>query len=68
MKCPYCGCQQFYFKDPSDDFMAYEFECESDEISFPPDIDESERPELKEDTHIYCDRCAWNGPFSEIKR
>ena len=67
MKCPYCGCPHFYFKDPSDDFMAYAFDCESGEICFSKDDDESERPALKDDMQIYCDRCAWNGKLSEIK-
>ena len=68
MKCPYCGYQRFYIKDSTDEFEAFEFGCESGEVCFDPDLDEEQLPDIYDDTQIYCDQCAWNGKFQEIKK
>lgn len=62
MKCPVCGCDKFYVKNPDDEYEIYEFECKGDEVVF---IDEA--CELCEDTHTYCDQCAWHGDYSALK-
>ena len=67
MKCPLCRYQRFYLKDPDDEYETYGFSCESGDICFDPELNESEIPELSDDTHIYCDNCAWNGTLSQIK-
>ena len=67
MECPFCKCQKFYIKDENDEFETYEFDCESGEVCFDPDIDSADTPELSDDSHIYCNQCAWNGRYSEIK-
>ena len=41
MKCPKCGCEKFYIKDPDDEYETYEFEGRDGEICFDPDVDES---------------------------
>ncbi len=67
MKCPFCGCEKFYIKDADDEFETYGFDCSSGDVCFDPEIDASDIPELGDDSHIYCDKCAWNGRFAEIK-
>jgi hypothetical protein len=67
MKCPFCGCQSFYLKDPDDEYETYEFDVEKDEVNFNRGANESDMPELGEKTRCYCNQCAWNGNFGELK-
>lgn len=66
MECPVCKCQKFYIKDEDDEFETYEFDCESGEVCFDADIDSE--PELCEDSHVFCNQCAWNGKYEGIKK
>ena len=34
MKCPICGCEKFYLKDPDDEYETYEFELSDGEVAF----------------------------------
>jgi hypothetical protein len=67
MKCPFCGCQSFYLKDPDDEYETYEFDLEKGEVNFHSEVNESDAPELREKTRCYCNQCAWNGNFGELK-
>jgi hypothetical protein len=67
MKCPFCGCQSFYLKDPEDEYETYDFDVEKGTVTFKPEVDESDVPELQEETQCYCNQCAWNGKFEELK-
>jgi len=67
MKCPVCGCEKFYVKDPDDEFDCYAFECKEGEICFEPDVDPSEAPGVEDDTETYCNRCAWHDKFRTLK-
>ena len=67
MKCPFCGCQSFYLKDPDDEYETYDFGVEKDAVKFSPEVNESDVPELQEETQCYCNQCAWNGKFGELK-
>jgi len=42
MKCPFCGCQSFYLKDPDDEYETYEFDLEKDEVNFHSEVNEGE--------------------------
>jgi hypothetical protein len=66
MECPFCGCQRLYIKDTADEFETYGFDCQSGEVCF-DSVEDSALPDLNADSHIYCDQCAWNGKFKEIK-
>ena len=68
MKCPFCGCQTFYIKDADDEFETYGFDGTSGEVCFNPEIDASDIPDVCNDSHIYCEKCAWNGKFAETKK
>ena len=67
MKCPFCGCQSFYLKDPDDEYETYDFYVEKDAVKFSPEVKKSDVPELREETQCYCNQCAWNGKFGELE-
>ena len=67
MKCPFCGCQSFYLKDQDDEYETYEFDVEKGKVNFYPEVNESDVPELQKETRCYCNQCAWNGMFGELK-
>jgi hypothetical protein len=66
-KCPVCGCQDFYVKNPDDDFETFEFKIRDNQICFESGIEEGDAPEVVEDTEAFCDRCAWHGKTKELK-
>ena len=67
MKCPVCGCVNFFVKDPEDEYETYEFELQDGNICFDPGDDDSAAPELQDDTEAFCDKCAWHGKLKELK-
>ncbi len=67
MKCPTCGCQSFYVKDPGDEHEIYVFTCQEGEICFDAEISQGEIPVLEDETETYCNNCAWHDRFKKIK-
>jgi hypothetical protein len=67
MKCPVCGCVNFFVKDPDDEYETYEFELQNGEICYDPGDDDAAAPELQDDTETFCDKCAWHGKLKELK-
>jgi hypothetical protein len=65
-KCPLCGSQSFYAKDPKDPFEIYEFDLKAGEIVFNAESDESELPEIEGETEAYCNRCAWHDKLETL--
>ncbi len=65
MKCPTCGSQDFYVKNPKDMYEMYYFTFKDGKIIF--QNSESDPPEIDEQTEIYCDACAWHGKMRELK-
>ena len=61
MACPICKSDQFYVKDPEDDFGIYEFQLKDGEIAFEDADTEAEADEIGDKREIYCQRCAWHG-------
>jgi rRNA maturation protein Nop10 len=49
-KCPLCGSESFYVKDPGDPYEIYEFDLKDGKIVFNSDTDESEIPEVQGET------------------
>jgi len=66
MKCPLCGCEKFYVKDPDDEYETYEFELREGNVEFGPDVDASSCPKVCDDTETYCDKCSWHSDFKEL--
>ena len=50
MACPLCGCEQFYVKNPDDEYENCEFDLKNGQVLFASEEDESWRPELTEAT------------------
>jgi len=67
IECPHCGCEEFYVKDPDDEYEIYEFSCPDGEIVFSTKCAGVETPEIQPQTETYCNRCAWHGKYREIK-
>ncbi len=67
MKCPVCGCNQFYVKDPDDEFTCYEFTIKEDQVCLSSEIDDSEAPDIENHTETYCNKCAWHDKFQALK-
>jgi len=63
INCPFCGCKEFYVKDPDDDYEVYEFECGSDGVVF-----QGESTDIDEDRETYCGKCAWHDKFKTLKK
>lgn len=68
MKCPDCGSQSFYIKDPEDQYNISEFDVQEGEIVFTSGEEASTNLELGDDTETFCDRCAWHDKFKTLKR
>ena len=66
VKCPVCGSEKFYVKDPDDEYETYCFECREDKIYFDPDVDENNAPQIENDSETFCDRCSWRGRLGDI--
>tara|TARA_Y100000589_G_C26603687_1_gene407363 strand:+ start:72 stop:287 length:216 start_codon:yes stop_codon:yes gene_type:complete len=68
MKCPDCGAQRFYVKDPEDQYTISEFSLENGEIEY-LDGEADESPlQVTDDTETFCDRCAWHDKFKTLKK
>ena len=66
-KCPLCGSQRFYVKDPEDEYEIYEFDLNEGEAVFDPETNEEEVPAIVEETETYCNTCAWHDKFKALK-
>lgn len=66
-KCPTCGCQSFYVKDPDDEHSVYVFRCEDGDICFDPEIDDDAPPQIDDDTETFCNNCSWHDSFKKVK-
>jgi hypothetical protein len=66
-KCPACGCEQFYVKDPDDEYDIYEFECRKGQVCFNGGAGSDECPAISDDTEVFCNTCAWHDQFHKIR-
>ena len=67
MKCPLCGCEEFYVKDPDDEYELYEFTCKDGAVVFQEGVDADGAPPVDDATETYCNRCAWHGRKETLK-
>jgi hypothetical protein len=68
MKCPVCGCQDFFVKNPEDEFEVYPFDVKDGKVRFDAEVDASQAPAVSERTETFCDKCAWHGPLTEMEK
>lgn len=66
-KCPVCGFNKFYAKDPNDEYDIYEFECRDGEICFDETLEGDECPDINDSTETFCNKCAWHDKFEKLK-
>lgn len=66
LKCPVCGSKGFYTKDPADPYAICEFDLSDGKILFSSEVDESDLPEVDEDTETFCNRCAWHDKLKTL--
>jgi len=66
LKCPLCGSNRFYAKDPTDPYEVYEFDLSEGRMIFSSEVDESGLPEVDQETETYCNRCAWHGKLKTL--
>ena len=67
MKCPICGSLNFFVKNPDDEYETHGFELKGEDVVFNPEAAELSNPDLKTDTEIFCEKCAWHDKFQELK-
>jgi hypothetical protein len=67
MNCPLCGSLNFFVKDPDDEYETHEFELKGQDVVFNHEAAESNSPEVKSDTEVFCEKCAWHDKFQELK-
>ena len=68
MKCPACGSQSFFTKDPEDQYSIFEFDLKDGEIVLNREEIESNPPDIVEETETFCKRCAWHDKFKILKQ
>ena len=68
MKCPDCGSQDFYVRDPEDQYNTCDFYIKDGEIVFSNMEPESDILEVVDDTETFCSRCAWHDKFKALKQ
>lgn len=66
MICPDCGSQEFYVKDPEDQYNISEFELIDGEIVH--STAEQDLLNIVDDTETFCNRCAWHDKFKTLKQ
>jgi hypothetical protein len=68
MKCPLCGCQNFFVKNPDDEFETREFSVASEEVHFSAGAESDSVPKVQESTETFCNKCSWHGKFQDLKK
>jgi len=54
MKCPVCGCEYFYVKNPDNPHKYYQFTCKNGETHFSAEVNEDEVPEITDEIQTHC--------------
>ena len=68
MKCPACGSESFYAKDPEDQYNIFDFDLKGGEVIFKAEDTESSPLNIVEETETFCTRCAWHDKFKRLKQ
>ena len=66
MKCPTCGCQKFYIKDPEDKYETHPIELKEGGMVAFCDQTATDGLQIQPDTETYCDRCLWHGKLRQL--
>jgi hypothetical protein len=66
-KCPACQSENFYLKDPDDEYEIFEFALREGEMNFLENEGSKDLPPLRDETQIFCNRCAWHGRKTDLE-
>ncbi len=66
-KCPFCGSQSFYVKDPADQYEIFEFDLQGGQVQFKSDEENGNPPAIGDETETYCGLCSWHAKFNTLK-
>jgi hypothetical protein len=66
-KCPFCGSQNFYVKNPEDQYEIFEFDLQGGQIQFKPGEEGGTPPAVEAETETYCGLCSWHGKFNTLR-
>lgn len=66
IKCPDCGAERFYVKDPEDQYNITEFKLKEQTIEYLGGETEADHIRIVQETEIFCDRCAWHDQFKML--
>lgn len=66
MKCPTCGCEKFYIKDPDDEYEIYEFNTSEGKIVFEDSLNQNQVPQMAPDIETFCIQCSWHGKYNTL--
>jgi hypothetical protein len=61
VKCPVCGSQRFFVKNPEDEYDTCEFDLKEGQAVF-----KDEPQEMQPETETFCSRCSWHGGFKTL--
>jgi hypothetical protein len=67
-RCPVCGSEEFYVKDPDDEYETYGCVCDDGDLRFDDSVDREQLPDVSEDTETFCNRCAWHDRLAALKK
>ncbi|MFO8085167.1 MAG: hypothetical protein R6U27_12715 [Desulfobacterales bacterium] len=67
-KCPICSCEEFYVKDPEDEYETYEFRFEDGMVCFESETEENKIDHIGDDTETHCNRCSWHDRLEKLKK
>jgi hypothetical protein len=68
MKCPLCGSQNFFVKNPDDEFETREFSVAGGDVRFSADAEDDPVSEIQEATETFCNKCSWHGKLQELQK
>lgn len=67
-QCPVCGSEEFYVKDPEDEYETYGFRCEEGGLQFDQEVEMEQLPEVSGETEAFCNRCAWHDRMEVLQK
>jgi len=67
-RCPVCGAQQFFVKDPEDQYNIAAFQVDSGAIIYETEEADADRIRVGNDSEVFCEKCAWHDTFLVLQK
>lgn len=65
MACPVCKSDQFYVKDPDDEYEIYEFQVLQGKLHLKDAGSGADAARMAETRDVFCNRCSWHGSLDQ---